>query len=209
MRIIAVLNQKGGAGKTTIATHLARAFQQQGQSVILVDSDPQGSARDWYAARDEPPVPVYGIDRPVIEKSLRPFADHDLVIIDGAPQIEALAVSAIKAADLVLIPVQPSPYDVWATSDLVDLVKARMEITDGRLRAAFVVSRAIRGTRIGAEIIGALQEYHLPILSGRIHQRVAYPESAKSGLTVLDSEPKGEAAAEVRVLAAELTGVIL
>jgi len=113
-------------------------------------------------------------------------------------------VSAIKAADFVLIPVQPSPYDIWATADLVDLVKQRIEVTDGRLRAAFVVSRAIKGTRIGAEVAEALGGYGLPILEARITQRVSYPGTAAAGMTVMDSEPDGDAAAEVHALANEI-----
>ncbi len=204
MHVIAVLNQKGGSGKTTIATHLARAFQLEGSDVLLVDSDPQGSARDWAAAHEEQPVPVVGIDRPIIDKSLKSIGRKDFIIIDGAPQIEALAVSAIKAADLVLIPVQPSPYDVWATSDLVDLVKARIDVMDGRLQAAFVISRAIKGTRIGNEITSALADYGLPVLGSRVTQRVIYPSSAASGQTVFEHEPEGEAAQEIRALLAEI-----
>lgn len=129
---IAVLNQKGGSGKTTIATHLARAWQLAGLDVLLVDSDPQGSARDWAAVREDQPVPVVGIDRPTIERDLRALGHKQRIVIDGAPQAADLAASAIKAADLVLIPVQPSPYDIWAAADLVELIKARQEITDGR-----------------------------------------------------------------------------
>ena len=204
MLVIAVLNQKGGSGKTTIATHLARALQLEGGDVLLVDSDPQGSARDWAAAHEDQPVPVVGIDRPIIEKSLKSIGRKDYIIIDGAPQIEALAVSAIKAANFILVPVQPSPYDVWATSDLVDLVKARVEIMDGRLRAAFVISRAIKGTKIGNEITAALADYGLPVLSSRITQRVIYPTSAATGQTVFEREPDGEAAQEIRALSAEI-----
>lgn len=205
MRVIAVLNQKGGAGKTTIATHLARALQLAGRDVLLVDSDPQGSARDWAAVRDDQPVPVVGIDRPTIDRDLKSLAKKDFVVIDGAPQAADLAVSAIKAADFILIPVQPSPYDIWATSDLVDLVRQRIEMTDGRLQAAFVVSRAIKGTRIGAEITETLEGYGLPILTARITQRVSYPTTAASGTTVLDTEPQGDAAAEIRALLEEIT----
>ena len=75
-----------------------------------------------------------------------------------------MAVSALKAADFVLIPVQPSPYDIWATADLVDLVKQSMALLDGQFQAAFVVSRAIKGTRIGAEVAEALAGYDLPVL---------------------------------------------
>jgi chromosome partitioning protein len=205
MRVIAVLNQKGGSGKTTIATHLARALQLAGKDVLLVDSDPQGSARDWAAVRDDQPVPVVGIDRPTIDRDLKNVAKKEFVVIDGAPQAADLAVSAIKAADFILIPVQPSPYDIWATSDLVDLVKQRIEMTDGRLQAAFVVSRAIKGTRIGAEVTETLEGYHLPILTTRITQRVSYPMTAASGTTVLDTEPDGDAAAEVRAVLEEIT----
>lgn len=208
MKVIAVLNQKGGAGKTTIATHLARAIQLDGQDVLLVDSDPQGSARDWAAVREDQPVTVVGIDRPTIERDLKNLAKKDVVVIDGAPQAADLAVSAIKAADFVLIPVQPSPYDIWATADLVELVKQRIEITDGRLRAAFVVSRAIKGTKIGAEISAALEGYGLPVLDTRVIQRVVYPGTAAAGSTVLDVEPAGDAAAEIRALAAEIMAVL-
>jgi len=205
MRVIAVLNQKGGSGKTTIATHLARALQLAGKDVLLVDSDPQGSARDWAAVRDDQPVPVVGIDRPTIDRDLKNVAKKDYVVIDGAPQAADLAVSAIKAADFILIPVQPSPYDIWATSDLVDLVKQRIEMTDGRLQAAFVVSRVIKGTRIGAEVTETLEGYELPVLTARITQRVSYPTTAATGTTVLDAEPDGDAAAEVRALLEEIT----
>lgn len=205
MKVIAVLNQKGGAGKTTIATHLARALQIGGADVLLVDSDPQGSARDWAAVREDQPLTVVGIDRPTIDRDVKNVARKvDYVVIDGAPQAADLAVSAIKAADFVLIPVQPSPYDIWATADLVELVQQRIEVTDGRLQAAFVVSRAIKGTKMGAEVTEALAGYGLPVLDSRITQRVSYPGTAATGTTVLDAEPGGDAAAEILALATEL-----
>lgn len=204
MKVIAVLNQKGGSGKTTIATHLARALQKLDYSVLLVDSDPQGSARDWSAVDEENPVTVIGIDRPTIDRDLKSVAKKDFIVIDGAPQASDLALSAIKAADFVLIPVQPSPYDIWATSDLVDLVKQRIEVTDGKLQAAFVVSRAIKGTKIGTEISEALLGYELPVFETRITQRVIYPTSATTGTTVLDIDPSSDASKEVNSLALEL-----
>ncbi|MCA3182447.1 MAG: AAA family ATPase [Cupriavidus sp.] len=208
MKVIAVLNQKGGSGKTTIATHLARALQLDGADVLLVDSDPQGSARDWAAVREDQPLPVVGIDRPTIDRDLKRFVKKDFVVIDGAPQAADLAVSAIKASDFILIPVQPSPYDIWATADLVELIKQRIEITDGHLQAAFVVSRAIKGTRIGAEVADALAEYGLPVLSTRITQRVIYPSTAAAGTTVLEADPEGDAAAEIWALTNEIKQMI-
>jgi len=205
MKVIAVLNQKGGSGKTTIATHLARALQLDGSDVLLVDSDPQGSARDWAAVQEDNPVTVVGIDRPTIDRDVKNVARKvDYVVVDGAPQAADLAVSAIKAADFILIPVQPSPYDIWATSDLVDLVKQRIEVTDGRLQVAFVVSRAIKGTRIGGEVTEALAGYELPVMDARVTQRVIYPGTAAGGTTVLDRDPDGDAAREIRALMAEI-----
>ncbi|MDY0191712.1 MAG: ParA family partition ATPase [Desulfuromonas sp.] len=208
MYVIAVLNQKGGSGKTTIATHLARALQLDGADVLLVDSDPQGSTRDWAAVREDQSLAVVGIDRPTIERDIKHIAKKDFVVIDGAPQAADLAVSAIKAADFILIPVQPSPYDIWATADLVDLVTQRIELTDGKLKAAFVVSRAIAGTKIGADVAEALAGYELPVLDSRIMQRVIYPTTAANGITVMDAEPNGSAAQEIRALAAEIKAIL-
>lgn len=205
MKVIAVLNQKGGSGKTTIAVHLARALQLGGNSVVLIDSDQQGSARDWSAANPNQPVMVVGIDRPVLERDIpKQFKDSDFVIIDGAPSAKEMAVSAIKAANLVLIPVQPSQLDVWSTADIADLVRQRIEITEGRLKAAFVISRAIRGTRLEASVGEALASYDLPVLTATIHQRVAFADSIGIGSTVMDQLPGGDAAAEVLALLEEV-----
>lgn len=204
MTVISVLNQKGGVGKTTISTHLARAFQISGKTVILVDSDVQGSARDWSAAHQSQPLSVVAIDRPTIERDLKSLARTDWVVIDGAPQAREMAVSALKASDFVLIPCQPSPYDIWAASDLVDLVRQRIEITDGRLRAAFVISRAIANTKLGADVTDALAGYGLPILTTRIHQRVSYPTSAATGQTAFDLAPENDAAREFMSLKNEI-----
>ena len=205
MKVIAVLNQKGGSGKTTIATHLARGLQLQGHSVLLVDSDQQGSARDWRAVDEDNPVPVIGLDRPTLDKDLKNVSDKEFVVIDGSPQATNLALSAIKSADFVLIPVQPSPYDVWATSDLVDLVQQRIEMTDGKLKAAFVVSRAIQNTNIGKEVAAVLQDYNLPVLDARIVQRVSYPNSASVGKTVFETESaKSNAVTEITQLVNEV-----
>lgn len=202
---VAILNQKGGAGKTTIATHLAHGLHLANNKVLLVDSDPQGSARDWNAASDGELLPVVGLDRPTLDKDIKAVSSgYDWIIIDGAPQAHDLAISAIKAADIILIPVQPSPYDIWATSDLVDLVKQRQEITDGQPKAAFIVSRRIQGTKIAGEVLEALEGYELPIFKSGTNQRVIYANSATGGTTALSDEPNGPAANEIKELIKEL-----
>ncbi len=205
MKIIAVLNQKGGSGKTTIATHLARGLQLAGHSVLLVDSDRQGSARDWRAVDEDNPVPVIGLDRPTLDKDLKNIAEKDYVVIDGSPQATNLAVSAIKASDFILIPVQPSPYDVWATEDLVDLVKQQIAMTDGKLQSAFLVSRAIQNTNIGKDVAEVLLDYDLPVLETKIIQRVCYPNSASIGKTVFETESENsQAVQEIMALVNEI-----
>ncbi|MBO6086005.1 MAG: AAA family ATPase [Acetobacter sp.] len=209
MAIISILNQKGGVGKTTLSMHLARALQIQGANVTLVDSDPQGSARDWAAVSDDYPVPVIGIDRPTIGRDLKIVTKQDFIIIDGAPRSYDIIVSALKASDCVIIPVQPSPVDIWATSDLVDLVKQRIEVTDGKLKAAFVVSRAIKGTKLGSKVLNTIADYGLPVLKTCITQRVIYPTVADNGTTALDQEPKGDAAEEIKAFACEVRELLL
>lgn len=204
MTTIAVINQKGGSGKTTIATNLAHALKRADAKVLLVDSDPQGSARDWNEANEGSILPVVGLDRETLPTDLKAISDgYDFVIIDGAPQIAKLAVAAVKASDVVLIPVQPSPYDIWAAEDLVDVIKARQEVTDGNPKAAFVISRAITNTRLSGEVAEALEGYELPIFREGTTQRVIYPTSASIGQTVFN-EPDNPAAKEIEAIAEEL-----
>lgn len=209
--VIAVLNSKGGTGKTTLATNLAGWLHHTGSRVLIVDTDPQGSARDWHHARpDGIELPaVVAMDRPTLHRDLGSVAaPYDFVVVDGAAKLEAIAASALKAADLVLIPVQPSGFDLWAVADLVDAVQVRREVTEGRPVAAFVVSRQVSGTHLAAEVTDALQGLGLPVLTGRTSQRVAYAEAAQSGLTVLDYEPEGKAAREIRAIGEEALSIL-
>lgn len=206
--VIAVLNQKGGSGKTTIATNLAHALKRDGCTVLLVDSDPQGSARDWNEASGGNIIPVIGLDRETLVKDLQAISQgYDWIVIDGAPQIAKLSAAAVKAADLVLIPVQPSPYDIWACADLVDIIAARREVTNGKPKAAFVISRAIKNTKLSGEINQALSDYGLPVLKAGTTQRVVYPTTASEGLTVF-SDPSSDAAREIDALKKEVLKVI-
>lgn len=204
MSIIAILNPKGGCGKTTLTTNLARAFFELGDKVLVVDTDPQGSARDWHAAQEENPIDVIALDRPENLKSLATLAQsYQTVLIDGTAKHEESLGAAIKVADVVLIPVQPSPYDLWAVTDLVDFVKVRRDLTDGKPHAAFVITRAVSGTTLGKDITGALSDFELQTLETHIFQRQIYPQTASEGLTVFDSTNPA-AKAEMSALANEV-----
>lgn len=204
MKVISILNPKGGSGKTTISTSLARSLQKRGHSVLLVDSDAQGSARDWHASLDENPVPLVALDRPTLMKSISSIgAEHDFVLIDGAAKLEDMIAAAIKVSSFVLIPVQPSPYDLWAVTDLVDFIKARQEVTDGTPAAGFVISRTIAGTKLGEEVIGALDDFGLSVFQAAVTQRQIYPRTASEGQTVFEGD-NPDAIAEINELTDEL-----
>lgn len=202
MYSIAILNQKGGAGKTTLAAHIGAALSETGLSVLFVDSDAQGSLRDWSAAGTGE-IPVIAMDRPVLHQQLPKLGNgRDVAIIDGTPRLKDVTVSAIKAADLVIIPVNPSPLDLWAASDLVELVKARADLTG--LKCLLVLNRADARTKISVEAKAVLEEFGLPVAATVIHQRIGYASSMAEGGTVLSVEPNGLAANEIRALAAEI-----
>ena len=204
MPIISILNPKGGSGKTTISTNLARALHERGHKVLLVDSDPQGSARDWHAANDDNPLPLVALDRANNVKSLPDVAaSYDFVVVDGAAKLEDMIAASIKVAHFVFIPVTPSPYDLWAASDLVEFIKARQEVTDGKPPARFIISRAISGTRLGDEIVAALSEQGLGVFATHVTQRQVYPQTASEGGTVFDSK-NANALAEINALTDEI-----
>ena len=186
--IISVQNQKGGVGKTTIATHLCQALALRKARVLLIDSDPQGSSRDWAAARSsEPLFSVVGFDRPTIHKEIKDLAKgYDYVVIDGPPRVTELARSAIMAADIILIPVQPSPYDIWAAQDVIEIIK-EASVFKENLKSVFVINRKIANTAIGRDATEAITNFEIPVLKAQISQRVAFAETASSGTTVLDT----------------------
>lgn len=195
--IIALCSQKGGAGKTTLSIHLAQEMAQSGRRVLLVDADPQSSASNWAAARDEKPLfPVIGIARDTLHRDLPELArDYEHVVIDSPPRVSALARAAILAADLVIIPVQPSSYDIWAASETVGLMQEAQQFKPD-IKACFLINRAIPKTVIARDVQDALAEYPFPVLPDAISQRVSFSE-ASAGYAVQEMDPKGAAARDI------------
>ena len=203
--IVGVLNQKGGVGKTTLSVNIAAALTRSGARVLLIDADPQGSALDWSAAREgEPLFSVVGLPRASVHKEIGEIGKgYDHIIIDGPPRVTDLARSAIMASDLVLIPVQPSPYDIWAADEVVKLIQEAMIYKNG-LKSVFVVNRKIANTAIGRDVGDALAAYLVPVLTATVTQRVIYAEAAAQGKAVFEIDAEGPATAEIDALVAEL-----
>lgn len=204
-KVIALLNQKGGAGKTTLATHIAGEFAGQGQRVTLLDADPQGSALDWSQRRLQSGqgrlYGVFGLARDTLHREVPEIAlQVDLVVIDGPPRVAALARSALLAADLVLIPVQPSAYDVWATQEMVSLI-VEAQVFRPQLRAAFVINRRVVGTVIGREAHAALAGQPFGALPAEVSQRIVFADSVAAGRLAFEVAPRCAAAREIAALA--------
>lgn len=197
--IIGLLNRKGGVGKTTIAVNVAATLAAARVRVLLVDADPQASALSWSSLRERDPLfPVVGIARPTLHREVPEIATKfDVVIIDGGPGVNDLGRAAILASDLVLIPVQPSPYDVWAAAETVQQIREARRFRE-RLKAAFIINRRIANTAIGRQAAIALAQFKdVPMLVATLNQRVIYAESAAQGLAVIEAAPHSEAAREM------------
>lgn len=207
--IISFLNQKGGVGKTTLAIHVAAALAHDGKRVLLVDADPQHSALDWSEARTENTLlSVIGLPNKTLHKEIPNLAkDFDHVVIDGPPRVYDVARSAIMASNLVIIPIQPSPYDVWAAQEIIALVEEATVFKES-LKTAFVVNRRIANTAIGRDVITALQSYKFPVLTSTVCQRVAFAETAAKGQTVLDQDMNSLASQEIIALTKEISEVL-
>lgn len=203
--IISLLNQKGGVGKTTLAIHLAAALNRRGLRVMLVDADPQSSALDWSELRDDKEdFPVVGLPKTSIFTEVPKLAGNfDVVLIDGPPRTSGVTRAAIMASDLVLVPVQPSPYDVWSAKEIVDLL-VEVQPFKASIKSAFVINRKIVNTAIGRDVTEALAEYELSVLRSHVCQRVSFAESASQGSTVLQTDPGGTAAREIEALTDEV-----
>jgi len=206
--IVAFLNHKGGVGKTTLALHVAGAWAEQGKRIVVVDTDSQGSALDWSEQRAKEGLTrlfgVLGLARDTLHVEVPEIArDVHHVVIDGSSHAAALMRSAMLAADLALVPAQPSPFDGWASSETLRLFQEAQRFRP-LLIARFVLNRCAARTLIAGEIAEALAKHNPPALAARIGQRVAFADAARTGRLVSEMPRSQPAAREVAALAAEI-----
>ena len=210
--IVALLNQKGGVGKTTLALHIAGEWARQGKRVIVIDADPQGSALDWSEQRSRESLPrlfsVVGLARDTLHREAPELArDADHVVIDGPPRVAGLMRSALLAADVVLIPALPSPFDGWASAEMLKLLD-EARIFRPQLVARFALNRCGARTVIARETAAALAEHDPPVLTTRIGQRVVFADAARTGRLAAEIDANSSAAREIAALSAEIEGLM-
>ena len=204
MKIIALLNEKGGTGKSTLSQNIAVCLHRQGKRVILVDADPQGTTRDWRSASPENAnLPnVIALDRPEMLASLKNI-DADIAIIDTPAKAEKMTASVIRFADAALIVIQPSGADIWASAAAVRLIQQKIDV-GGKIVAAFLANRVSGSTNLSREVLtGAWNEYGIEQLETTIGNRVAFAQALTDGLSIYDTADR-TGRAEIDLLVDEL-----
>ena len=201
MAVLTVAQQKGGAGKTTLAAHLAVAIRQTGRSVATVDIDPQGSLSRWHTLRAETTGDLTHSRitgwRAAAEVE-RLHRGHDVVVIDSPPHAETEARIAVRAANLVLVPVQPSPMDVWATQPTLDLAAQE------KVPVLVVLNRVPPRATVADELAETIEALGVPVAETRIGNRVQLAGALLHGRSVTEASGRSRAAEEMAALALEV-----
>ena len=214
-RIIALVNQKGGPGKTTIAMHLAGTLARRSFKVLVVDADPQGTATRWASsAPDDAEFPA-GIARlgggdVKLHREVKKFlTDYDFIVIDCPPSADSpVSQSALLIADLCLVPIIPSPPDLWAGVAIRKVIEAASSV-NRQLQARLLINQRKPNTRLATKTLELLPEYLIPLCVTQIGDREAYRHAAAYGKTVHDLGPKAAAAVrEVEALTSEILSVM-
>lgn len=200
-KIIAILNGKGGVGKTTSTINIATAIQRKGFSVAVVDTDPQGSISNWF---DEEKC-AFDLTEAASEKEVyqvrKSLKSYDYVIIDGAAAISAISSAAVMVSDLVVIPVTPSPLDFAACGAILAVIEARQDLQP--VEARFLITKKIPHSKMLAVLKDSIADTGVPAFRTSISQRQAYVKVMLDGSTVFDTDD-GAAKGEIDVLTNEI-----
>lgn len=214
-KIIAVCNQKGGPGKTTLSMQLAGSLARRGRKVLVVDADPQGTATRWAATADDAhpfPASVVGLSaaNSKVHREVKKFVDdYHYIVIDCPPAADSpVPQSALLIADLALVPIIPSPLDMWAAVGIRHVIENVGDINED-LKARLVVNQCQPNTSLAKEAFEVLPEFGIDLCRTYIHQRQVYRQSAVYGQTVHDLGSKAAPAVqEVEALTDEVLSVL-
>jgi len=205
---VTVGNQKGGVGKTTIATNMTVLSAIKKKKTLLIDADAQGSSMDFRRMRKENPIPIHAVQiiQPTIHTDIESFKSFDHIFIDAGGRDSDTFRSAVMACDLLIIPVNPSPYDIWSSEETFKLLRqARIY---KKIPAIIVLNQVIKNTKISRDVQQALEEvakeYDITLASTMIYSRVAYKESVSEGKGVCEFAPKTKADIEFNELYQEV-----
>jgi chromosome partitioning protein len=208
VQVIVVGNLKGGVGKSTVSCNLAVAGAMDGKKVLIIDSDPQGSSMTFRSIRQADNLKAVAITQPTIHKDIREFSNFDLVIVDAGGRDSALFRSAVVAATggVLLIPILPSQYDIWATEDTFAILKESR--TFAEVRACALFNQVMQNTTVTQDALATLQEMtgenEVSLLNSKLFNRVDYKKSISEGKGVMEYAPNGKAAQEVKALYDEI-----
>ncbi len=196
MPVIAVVGNKGGAGKTTLSVNLAAGLSRLGRVAVL-DADPQGSSLQWHElAEMSDSISVFAATAalPALVRELN--ASFNFLIVDCPPSVQApQTIDVLKVADLALIPVQPSPVDLWATVHIEQAI-SNARVVNNELRSMLVINQLETRTTLSRVVREALKEISLPVARTALRRRAVYRNSALEGKTVYEMGARGAAAAE-------------
>lgn len=208
--IISILNQKGGVAKTTLAVNLTRSFTKKGKKTLLVDCDTQGSALDWHVQSNGELIDLACLPLETLEKDIKMFLDtYEYIFIDGMSRVSPTTICALRCSDIILIPVTPCHYDIKATQDIVRLAKDRINIMNGRVKSALIITRIETSSNYHKELEPQFLELDLPIFKSMTHERMSYVRSVEKGMTVLDGEFfETKACKEIEAISNELEDFI-
>jgi len=202
-KVLTMAQQKGGAGKTTLVAQLAVALAIRGNKIALVDIDPQGSLTAWFRIREESGLAknisltaVAGWRAQAAVDKLKSL--NDFVLIDSAPHAEIEAKIAVRAADLIVVPIQPSPMDLWATQPTLDLARAE------KRRVLIVINRAQTRAKLSDALSARIADLGAGVANSAIGNRVSFAASMMEGKGTVESAPKSKAAEEMLALTDEV-----
>lgn len=211
MAVIALINQKGGCGKSTTAIHLAYWLSKQKKSVLVVDADAQQSSSAWLKGMEKQ-IPYLVIQSPddLLEQIPELAKQYEFLVVDGAASLSETTRAILFRADLAIIPCQPTGVDLRSASDSTRLVKQAQSVRGGAPKAALFISRAVKGTKLKDEAIALLGKSDIHLLKSVIHQKQAIADSSGQSATVWDlgTRPATESGNEYKDLFKEILEMV-